>query len=244
MKNQTKVNEEQSTELMNAIGLQDRCKVMSEKINSLQKAISDQEEIKAKARSAVPSMQSLNNERENLLAKIALGEASQKDLDSFDKKYAKELTATREARQLSESIISSADQTIAGLRRCLNNAELELTTLTDQKDSARLDFLRSEVEKVGAEYLDLAYALTEKYKRIVGIEVLMRKFTANPGIRTANGDIFKIPMFNLPVFKNLLQKEPAGTFPDAHIAAKFHSSLDVSRDAEKERMAKLGVDLD
>ena len=149
MKNQTKVNEEQSTELMNAIGLQDRCKVMSEKINSLQKAISDQEEIKAKARSAVPSMQSLNNERENLLAKIALGEASQKDLDSFDKKYAKELTATREARQLSESIISSADQTIAGLRRCLNNAELELTTLTDQKDSARLDFLRSEVEKVG-----------------------------------------------------------------------------------------------
>ncbi len=244
MKNSTRINEEQSAELMTVTGLQDRCKEMSGKIDSLRRAISDQEEIKAKARSAVPSMQSLNNERENLLARIALGEATQKDLDSFDKKYAKELTANREASQLSESIISSADQTIAGLRRCLNNAELELTTLTDQKDSARLDFLRSEAEKVGAEYLELAYALTEKYKRIVGLDCLMRKFRENPNIRTVNSGIFKIPMFNLPVFKSLLQKEPAGTFPDADVAASFHSRLITFMDAEKERMAELGVDLD
>ncbi len=223
--------------------LQGRCKAASEKITALKRAILAQEEIKGKASSAIPSMHDLDKQRENLLAKIALGDATTKDLDIFDKEYAKGLEATLEAKKQSASVILSADQTIAGLRRCLTEAERELNELITQKDSARLSFLRSEVERVGAEYLNLANALTEKYKSILGLEALMKKFTANPRIRTVNCEDFRIPMFNIGAFKAQLVRAPGGTFPEAENAGSHHFLL-AYLNAEIERIMKLGIDWD
>lgn len=222
------------------VSLQESCNAAFEKVISLKDAIVVQEEAKQKAKSAVPSILELDQERENLLAKIALGEASQNDLSNFDKKYAKELASKRKAEENADSVASSANQTIAGLRRCLTEAERELNSLLNQRDSARFCFLRGEIERVGNDYLELANALIEKYKRILGLELLMRGFTQNPKIKTANSNLFKIPMFNIKAFQSQLAKAPSGTLPEAENATFPHSLNDYAM-AEKERIARLGI---
>lgn len=223
--------------------LQKRLKTASEKVGSLQRAIQAQEEIKTKASSSIPSMQEMDKQRENLLAKIALGDATGEELEDFDKRYAEELAVTRETKRRSESVVSSANQTIAGLRRCLAEAESELNELTVQKDSARYHYLRSEAEKTGEEYLEAAKALLEKYERILGLEYLMRAFTKNPKIRTVSCTDLKIPMFSLRAFNERLEKHPDCLLPEAEAASESYSVLAASK-AEKERMTELGIDWD
>ncbi|EKD81731.1 MAG: hypothetical protein ACD_39C01664G0001 [uncultured bacterium] len=230
-----------NTPASEVIELQERCKSASEKVESLRRAILAQEEIKQKASSIVPSTQELDKSREDLLAKIALGDATAKDLAAFDKEYAKDMSAAREARKSSENAVSSANQTIAGLRRRLAEAEQELNTLIDQTGSARFHFLKSEIETVCDDYLELANALTEKYKRIMALEALMRTFTDNPKIRTANYNVFKIPMFNLRAFQSFLAKAPAGFYPIAEDAGSSYALREFIN-AEKERIIELGID--
>ena len=224
------------------IKLQESCKTASEKVESLQNAIHAQEEIKAKASSTVLSTEELDKAREDLLARIALGDATEKDLADFDKEHSKKLTAAREAKKSSESAVVSANQTIAGLRRRLAEAESELSNLIDQKNSALFSFLKSEIEKAGDEYLELARALTEKYKNIMGLEALMRSYTDNPRVRTANYGDFRIPMFNLRAFQSFLAKAPAGTFPEAQDAGASYC-IKEHLNAEKERIIKLGINM-
>lgn len=222
------------------IALQEQCLKASEKVEALQLAILAQEEIKQKAYSSIPSMLELDKAREDMLAKIALGDVTAKDLAAFDKEYEEKITVARDVRKSLENVVSSANQTIAGLQRRQTEAEKEMSTLTGEEESARIHFLQSEMEKLGCEYLELANALTEKYKRIITLEALMRSFTKSPKIRTVNCDVFKIPMFNLSAFHSFLEKSPAGTFPTAEDAGKSYPSRE-SIDAEIERIVELGI---
>ena len=226
---------------LEVVTIQKQCKDASEKVDALQCAILDQENIKEKASSSVPSMQDLDKDRENLLAKITLGEATTKDLNSFDKKYAKEQGKIQKIKKNSKSIILSANQTIAGLQRRLTNAETQLNTLITQKDTVQLHFLRSEIEKTGDEYSELANSLIEKYKRILGLEGLMRTFITNPKIRGINYHDFRIPTFSLRAFGDTHSDYRHGGFlPKARLASQ---SLIILKDVEKERISKLGIDL-
>lgn len=234
-------NYEYNIPALEVVTIQELCKEASKKVESLQCAILDQKEIKEKANSNIPSMQELEKIRENLLAKITLGEADKKDLLSFDKKYVKKHAEMQKAKKNSERIASSANQTIAGLQRRLTIADSELNALKTQRKTVQLHFLRSEIEKAGDEYLELARSLTDKYKRILGLEALMKIFIKKPGIKGINFNDFRIPTFSLRAFNDTHSDyRHGGFYPEARLASK---SLTTDKDFERERISKLGVDL-
>ncbi|MDH3997589.1 MAG: hypothetical protein OET90_02010 [Desulfuromonadales bacterium] len=152
---------------------QDALTKATDTVAGLKVAISEQEELIQQATASIPSLGDLPQQREDLLASIAIGEASEDDLSEIDQKIEeKELEVSQTSTEASQ-VISKAEQAIAGLKRKLSEAESELATLEDQSSQVLSHYLVVRAEVEGAEYARLAEKLAEKYQRLIGLGTLL-----------------------------------------------------------------------
>jgi len=212
---------------------------VQKKVDDLQEAICIQEEV-IKVDSIIPSMKEWNTKRENLLAEIASGQASENDLQEFEKVFSKEEKIIEAAQAKANKAIAFANQTISGLKRKLMVATNELNLMKSKKVDVLSHFFKAQLEAVAEEYVELAGKLVEKYKQILALEYLSTVCRGKLKILLLNWEALSIPLFNLNACKTLNSTYFPGLWDESRFAS-YSKSLKMSVEAEMGRIDKLGI---
>lgn len=138
----------------------------------------------------------LHLKRSDLMADRALGKTvEQSSLDEIETQISKEESLINQAK----AVRSSAEIIIGGLKRKINDDENILAPMKSNLQAIYSDYLISEAEKTGAEFVELAAKLWEKHLRILALGKMIEQQPSANGVSIASGDCwkFKIPAFNL-----------------------------------------------
>jgi chromosome segregation ATPase len=210
------------------------------KVTGFQTLIAVQEDIIQKARQAAPdSLDTLLRKREDILADISMGKATDKDLKALDE----EIAAQDEAVIEFNKTASQANQVIAGLQRKLSAAEDELNLLQSRRQDVFTEFLMGRAEILGEEYVELSMQLIDKYKQLVALDQIIGYPSRLTGpIR----DGFAIPTFRLKAFDGLEQYGYYGQIGAARaVAGPFREDTAIRKavDEMKAEISAAGINL-
>lgn len=213
-------------------------------VQNLQTVIEAQRQSIAEAAAAIPQPIDRQHKRQNLMADIALGNATEADLKTLDDEIAKEQKAIQEATKKAAPKVEKAQAALAGLGRKLAAVQAELQALETKSSEVSHRFFVSEAEKVGAQFVNHALRMKELYTRLVGLDSIIKGHDGE-GIMVHGPRKLYIPVFRLPQFEGLENPRSSaiGTF--------FHAEDDIfgeqiaqSAENEKTRVyALLGVRL-
>ncbi|OIR16796.1 hypothetical protein GALL_26160 [mine drainage metagenome] len=210
-------------------------------IDTLSHAIKAQDEEIKKATASVPHFFDRTSQRENLMAEIALGEASEKDLLKLDERIAKDKAAFEDAKNAVTPALEKAKAIRSGLERKLKEAEGVLQQLESNSRKIVQSFLIRESEMTALEYIAHAQAIKMNNLRLRALDKLI---VAQGGrsIGSYSNDRLYIPVFSLPQFDGLAAPEVAGMgcFYSAHWDLVNNVFLEFA-EYEKERFEGLGV---
>jgi len=212
------------------------------KVTGIREQIALQEEAIDTTRAGLPSLDELNRKREDLLAEIATGNASENQLSELDSLIESEKEKASEALKGAETIIEHARQTIAGLSRKLTKAEDELAMLELNDKAVVSRFLRIEAEKAGSDYARLAKALVGKFRQLVALGKIMHA-RGLASIGEDNLRHFAIPRFMLNVHD---QAGSEGWYFDGNPVLLNLQRLGINEndmDAEIRRIASMGINI-
>ncbi len=251
---------ENTNKIMNdTIQTQNDIESIIKDIEAIDNAINEQIQKKSLIEANKPV--GLDQTKEEVLAKIALKEADEKDLIEFDKNFEK-FNKSIEKYRKEASII---EKTIVGLNTRKDVSNKHLSDLKLKSKEKMLAFLYNELKKMGIEYkkaiesmlnlyrklysyCELKNRLASKYKKdfeLSNIADSEGKYKYNidkdvllSGKSNAVGCEIRIPMFNLPVFKDLLKDNPFGFFPCINLYS------DETLEAIKEELKINGIDYD
>ncbi|EKD36405.1 MAG: hypothetical protein ACD_75C01523G0007 [uncultured bacterium] len=223
---------------------QDEVKTAAIRIADLKAAIEVQEAIVNSATSFKTRLPEYLMQREDLLAEMATGAANHDELKTLDGEIAIEKQRQKDFLTQAAQSVPDAKQTVAGLRRKLDSAVVESETMKGRKPSILAALLQAEAEQAGAEYLQLALKLGEKYQLLLAIGRLL----ANVGGGRTTKVIAPAVDLVIPIFLSLevhrgcdhpnrrhgeLWDAVLNTFPDAIGAAAKE---------EAARITSLGVE--
>ncbi len=197
----------------------------------------------ARLESVWVEQENYEEERENILARIVLGEATSAQLDELEK-----IALGNKGRwDKAEAEGAEARGTIAGLERSLPEAQRELASLINKSSGMVESFLLEEGERACAEYLEAADALFPKYLRVRAIGRLYeRRFPGGRqtgGFRSNYEDNLQLPAFTLKACKGreLPNKKAGLIYEGAH--ASLSGPMDRATEEEKSRLEAMGVPL-
>lgn len=227
------------------LAFQHELKEAEKKVSTLRSAIEEQKTLIAQAQASVPDVRDLTEKRENLLAEIATGGSSQEELRRLDEE--KEIVFKQWVK--ADEVIQHAEQTIAGLRRKLELADLEVASLDEIKKATLVRFLFDQAELAGAEYARLAVSVGEKFKELMALHLLICRVT---GDIDRGFSYYFAPQLKIPAFKLAAHDNP--TEPDAALVRfqqdrnlkLFHrptQHVDEAIQAQLQRIRGLGIRL-
>lgn len=117
--------------------------------------------------------------REEILASIAAGEATQEALAGIDSDISDLVEDGDGSRAAGLRQFRDVNQTLSGLRRRLATAEGQLVELESQKSAIVRQLIISKAERLGGEYIALAHALRECFMRLVGLDELANELAGH-----------------------------------------------------------------
>lgn len=210
-----------------------------EAVASLEESIRQQEVVIDNAMTSVPVASDFARQREDLLAEVATGGATETDLQELDRKAAEATDAVNKAKADAQVVIAPARQTISGLRRKLATAQDELNTIKAIGPDVMNQYFRSEAERVGHEYAALALQLIDRYEKLLAYD----KMLGHPSqLRTIRcGDIM-LPTFRLKACDGLQHHRDIFEFRAAKLAVSRERQQEV-HGAELTRMKGLGIEV-
>lgn len=168
-------------------------------VQGIRALIDAQNQLILKAQAAIPTATSRQQERYNLLADIAMGNAGEKDLKDLDVVIAKEQRAVSIAEKEAEPQIDKAKATVSGLQRKLEDANEALQALESKSPEVAHRYFMGEAEKTAALYVNHAMRMKELYLRLKALNMVTLPYDRSGFIIGVGGEI-KIPLFKLPQF--------------------------------------------
>lgn len=191
----------------------------------------------AQAIQSVPGLEERQREREDLLAAIAAGEGSEKELKALDQRIETERAAASKIREEADRKVSELRQVIAGLARRLERAHVELQDLKEQTAELHDQMLIAEAEQACVAYVNAALKLKESYLQLSALNTLLggRRSITNVGW----GKLF-LPTFNLPGCGGLGREAWPGTLFSA-ASEGYGDTFPRAEEMEKARLKALGV---
>jgi chromosome segregation ATPase len=184
----------------------------------------------------------LEEQREDLLARIAAGEDKKRELSALEKEIAStsEQVANRQAK--AEEVVERSGATLNGLRRRLDGARTERDRLAAMTPKVLSFALRSEIEEAGKEYRSHAEQLLEDFKRLMGLATVLSTIDRGEAGRTGygQGNSLRLPKFNLDVFADLMGETGRLYFFDAE---HNHAYRTEGEQAQRQRLTEQGVRL-
>ncbi len=161
-------------------------------IAGIEHTIADYTGMVEKMRAAHPDTSALEQEREDLLASIAIGEKRQADLDALDARLAE----LRKKRHEAQPGIAGVLQTIAGLQRRLHDEQAKMARPLQERPALVRRFLLSEAEAEGARYGALGVELVQRYKRLLALNSMLSDLGHVPSV-LIHGAPLSVPAFRL-----------------------------------------------
>lgn len=220
------------------------------RLAELDGAIATSESELVDAGANTPNVDNLLERRADLLADLAIGVASQADIDAIDAQISTETKAMAAAVKSAGQRVANAKQALQGLRRKREQTAQELQELSAATPDAVLDAIKSEMELVCEEYVGAAFALRAQFLRLTALERMSKHFQRpsmrRVGVNAVPDDaVFAVPLIRLPqceVHANkfnlsrgvLLSNEP-------HYDDFIPQQIDQAIAAEIERLTDAGV---
>lgn len=218
----------------NVLMYQSEAATIENDIAKMRQVIASEEKNVALGESCNKALESLHRERENLMANIALGESTdQQRLDEIAGLIAKEEEQIRETKNIAES----AAIIIAGLQRRIEEATQSLHKVKEKQQIVYGDFLLSEAEREGSEFVALSDKLWEKYSRLLALGTMVEQHPTvkGPSIISGVSRNLRIPSFNLKSCQN-------GCRSDGFRYTSSPFNVNSAIDAAKRDIAALGID--
>lgn len=209
-----------------------------ERVPELKALVEEQERLIAAANVSVPSAVQLQQRREDILAGLSTGDATEVQLRAIDKEIEALNSQIADASAKASEILSKAEPTLAGLRRKLADAEGQVKKLTLQKpDVARL-VLKTQAASVYADYLRLGEELGEKFVKLMSLNALICSVPERRHIDHSillMASLMKIPRFKVG---------PDSEAPSmSTVFSAAEQRIDLAREVEKARLKAEGFTL-
>jgi len=221
-----------------ALSFQQSLAEAGQRIPELKALVEEQERLIQQAKGSIPSAERLQERREDLLAGLSTGDATEAQLKAVDKELEALNAQIADASAKTSEIIATAQARLGGLRRMLKEAEQELEKLTLQKpDVARL-VLKSQAALVYSDYLKLGEQLGQKFVEMMSLNALI---CSVPERRHIDHSILLMAFqMKIPRFKIGADAE-APSMSTVFSAAE--QRIDLAREAEKARLQAEGITL-
>lgn len=171
-------------------------------VSNIQATIDSQNQTIAEVKAAIPQCTNRQQERHDLLADIAMGSASEEDLQKLDAAINKEKEQVIVAEKKAAPLIENAKATVSGLERKLAAAKEALQMIESKSNEVAHRYYRGEAEKAAAQYVNHALRLKELHIRLLGLDLIIHKHDGI-GIVRRDAKQILIPMFRLPQFDGL-----------------------------------------
>lgn len=231
----------QKTSIAEVLAHQDVLKALRADAKRLEDAIDAQNKVIVEAKASIAPVQDVSARRAEILADIAIGEASQRDLEKLDAVTDGERKAQEARRAKAEPIINQATQTIAGLEAKLAEQERKISWKERDNPLILEQLLMSEISQTGALYVSHALALKETFSKLVALDTLLKEATGEArGIIAFN---LTIPLPKLEECKEFAARET----PDLLFTTKFAGMGNEIHQAwtksERERLAGEGCEI-
>ena len=227
--------------LKEVLKYQESVRRATQNVLSLEEAIANQSRILAECEECKTHLPALVEERENLMAEIAIGNGNKADVAKLDKAILTEKTRLEHHEVSSATPIFDAKSALAGLRRKLETAKQELKELEDSQPETLHRYLMSEAERLGREYVQAARMVIDKHRRLVVIEQLMTARNRAHVIQAGRGACLTFPLFRLQACEGLENSSYPGQLAEAPNSYRDPVAFDTAKGKEMERIKALGV---
>lgn len=153
----------------------------------------------ADAKATIPDLSHLTSQRQELLADLAMGKATDDQVATMDREIAAQKTDSSKIASQAKTIIEAAEQAVAGLNRRLDSVRQEITALADVELNQRLvsAVLKYHAETLGEEYVKAAAQVNALYMRLMALHYLFQAQGHPTGFASHCAREFEIPSFNL-----------------------------------------------
>lgn len=222
---------------------QNEIKAAEQTITVLEGAIATQRQAIQEVNSFTTNLPQLLQQREDLLADIAVGDSSKEALAPLNAQIESEQKAMDKHTATAAKVVPEAKATIAGLERKLEATRSELADLKGETRDHVNIFLMVEAERIGKEYADAAMIVADKHRTLFAFNNLLRAYGASCGLMPVYSHELMLPLFNLEAHKGLDNPTWPGQLGEV-IKTKYDGKAnDSALCAEKERIEALGVRL-
>lgn len=186
-------------------------------LNDLRARVNDQREIEAQIHCTEEQAKKLQEQRENLLADIATGDANEVKLLELDQ----EICQLFEDEETSETDRSRVEQTMAGLNRKIALAEESLQVLESKQKTVIGQYLHTLISAEAEDYLTNAKALQKSFTRMVALARMKKEAgpKSHPILPNCWDSMF-IPSFRLSEFNS---NDISHTSPDVLFSAELEN---------------------
>lgn len=201
-------------------------------VDGIQAAIEAQNQLIEKIKTAIPSAADRQQERYNLLADIAMGNADEKELKELDAVIAKEQKTVSDAEKKHEPMIENAKATVSGLQHKLTAAKAAHQALESKSSEVAQRYFMGEAEKAAVQYVNDALSLKIQHRRLLGLDLILKKHGGREIVYSGAKPI-QIPLFRLPQFEGLAKP---GTYDGALLNGEeiyYGNQITQAADAEE-----------
>lgn len=203
-------------------------------VAEIQAVIDSQGKLIAASRAAIPKQIDRQQERHNLMADIALRNASEEDLKKLDADIAKDNKAIATAEKEASPLIENGKATISGLERKLAAAQETLNIIESRSSEVAHRYFIGEAEIAAVQYVNYALHMKELYLRLLGLDLIINKHDGI-GIKFNGAKSIQIPLFRLPQFGGI-GKPSAGEYALLDGDKIYLDHAQKAADTEKSRL--------
>ncbi len=213
------------------------------RLKAIQNAIAEQGTTLAGCSPQPDNTPAMKSRLEELLAEKVLGVDVSAEQAALEDELGKALAAQREHSEKSEPIARETRQTLAGLQRKLTEAQEDLHRLSIGGVEKMQGFLRSEAERIGAEYLAIGKDLAKKHAQLLALDTLIKRYggsglSNNYTVPAA----LSIPLFALESHNGFDHHNSRGFLAESKFATAAETMI-CAVAAETERLEALSVRL-
>lgn len=221
-----------------ALAFQHSLAEAEQRVPELKALVAEQERIIAEAQASVPSATELLERREDILAGIATGDATEAELKAVDKELENLNARIADASAKASEVMATAGPRLAGLQRMLKDAEQRLGKLKEQKPEVTRQFLKTQAALVYGDYLKLAHQLGEKFVQLMSLNALICEV---PERRRVDHSILLMAFtMKIPRFKVGPDREAPSM---STVFDATQQRIDIAKEAERQRLIEEGVTL-
>lgn len=221
-----------------ALAFQQELAEAEKRVPEVKALVDEQERVIREAKATIPSAEQILERREDILAGLSTGDATEAQLKAVDQELETLNSHIADASAKSSEIIATAEARLAGLRRMLKDAEQQLEKLTLQKPEVARLFLKTQAALVYSDYLNLGEQLGEKFVKLMSLNALICSVPERRHIDHSillMASVMKIPRFKIG---------PDAEAPSmSTVFAAAEQRIDLAREAEKSRLKGEGFSL-